>query len=151
MDEFIYSLLLTGEQGLSLFGTLRFRFAAPLAEAAQADQAVQAAKVADGGVPALLAEIAPLGTVTVVVLPVEGTISVPLLTGFSRVPIAGALLATAAGPVTTLFGSTDPARPLFLQFNQISGAQVVGGLQWRTGQTNRLVFSMLGTRLQLAF
>lgn len=139
MDEFIYKLLLTGEQGLSLFGTLRFRFTAPLAE------------VADGGVPALLAEIAPLGTVTVVALPVEGTISVPLLTGFSRVPIAGALLATAAGPVTTLFGSNDPARPLFLQFNQISGTQVVGGLQWRTGQSNRLVFSTLGTRLQLAF
>lgn len=139
MDEFIYNLLLTGEQGLSLFGTLRFRFTAPLAE------------VPDGGVPALLAEIEPIGTVTVVALPVEGSISVPLLTGFSRVPISGVLLATAAGPVTTLFGSNDPARPLFLQFNQISGTQIAGGLQWRPGQPNRLVFSLLGTRLQLPF
>jgi CRISPR/Cas system endoribonuclease Cas6 (RAMP superfamily) len=139
MDEFIYNLLLTGEQGLSLFGTLRFRLTDPLTV------------VPDGGVPALLNQIEPIGTVTVVLLPAEGTISIPLLTGFSRVPISGALFATAAGPVTTLFGSTDSARPLFLQFNQISGNQIAGGVVWRSGEPAELVFSLLGTQLRLPF
>ncbi|MET0319976.1 MAG: hypothetical protein ABW069_04540 [Duganella sp.] len=137
MDELIYNLLLTGEQGLSLFGTLRFRLTDPLAA------------VPDGGVPALLNEIQPIGTVTVVLIPVEGAISIPLLTGFSRVPISGVLLATAAGPVTTLFGSNDSARPLFLQFNQFSGTQIAGGLVWRPGEPTELVFSLLGTQLVL--
>jgi hypothetical protein len=137
MDEFIYNLVLTGEQGLSLFGTLRFRFTDPLAA------------VADGGVPALLSEAQQIGTITVVVLELEGAISIPLLTGFGRVPLNGALLATAAGPVTTLLSSIDAARPLTLQFNQISGTQIAGGLVWRPGQPTELVFSLLGTQLRL--
>lgn len=139
MDEFIYNLLLTGEQGLTLLGTLRYRFVE------------QATAVADGGVPAVLAEAQQIGTITVVALPVAGTISVPLLTGFSRVPISGLVLATAAGPVATLFGSNDPQRPLFTQFNQISSNRIAGGLLWRPGQPGELAFSMLGTQLLLPF
>jgi len=139
MNDFIYNLILTGEQGLTLFGTLRYRFTDPLAT------------VPDGGVPALLAENQQLGVITAVVLPVEGSVSIPLLTGFGRVPLQGVALATAAGPITTVLGSTDPARQVFVQFNQITGNQIAGGLVWRPGEPAELVFSLLGFQLQLPF
>ncbi|MDR7048750.1 hypothetical protein J2X54_001198 [Duganella sp. 3397] len=139
MNDFIYNLILTGEQGLTLFGTLRFRFTDPLAA------------VPDGGVPALLAENQQLGVITAVVIPLEGSISMPLLTGFGRVPLQGVLLATAAGPITTVFGTADPARQIFVQFNQISGNQIAGGTVWRAGEPAELVFSLLGFQLRLPF
>lgn len=137
MDEIIYNLLLTSEQGLTLFGTLRYRLTFP------------AAPVGDGGVPALLAEASNIGTVTVVALPANGSIAIPLLTGLGRVPLAGVALATAAGPVTTLLSSTDINRRLFLQFNQISSNRIAGGLLWRGGQPGEIAFSLLGTQLVL--
>ena len=137
MNDFIYNLILTGEQGLTLFGTLRFRFTDPLAA------------VPDGGVPALLAENQQLGVITAVVIPLEGSISMPLLTGFGRVPLQGVLLGTAAGPITTIMDSTDSARRAFVQFNQISGNQIAGGVQWRPAEQGELVFSLLGTQLRL--
>lgn len=139
MNDFIYNLILTGEQGLTLFGTLRYRFTDPLAS------------VPDGGVPALLAENQQLGVITAVVLPLEGSVSIPLLTGFGRVPMEGVALATAAGPVTTILGSADPARQVFVQFNQISSQQTAGGMVWRPGEPAELVFSLLGFQLQLPF
>ncbi|KQQ32444.1 hypothetical protein ASF61_15555 [Duganella sp. Leaf126] len=137
MNDFIYNLLLTGEQGLTLFGTLRFRFTDPLTA------------VPDGGVPSLLAAHQQLGVVTAVLLPLDGSIAIPLLTGFGRVPLQGFLIATAAGPITTILGSTDNARPAFVQFNQISGNQIAGGVQWRPADPAELVFSLLGTQLRL--
>lgn len=137
MDEIIYNLVLTSEQGLTLFGTLRYRITFP------------AAPLGDGGVPSLLAEVSNVGTVTVVALPANGTIAIPLLTGLGRVPVSGVVLATAAGPVSTLLVSTDASRPLFLQFNQISSNRIAGGLLWRGGQPAELAFSLLGTQLIL--
>lgn len=139
MNDFIYNLILTGEQGLTLFGTLRYRFTDPVAT------------VPDGGVPALLAESRQLGVITAVILPLEGSVSVPLLTGFGTVPLQGILLATAAGPITTILISNDPARQLALQFNQVSGNQIAGGLIWRPGEPAELVFSLLGIQLRLPF
>lgn len=139
MNDFIYNLILTGEQGLTLFGTLRFRLTNPLAE------------VPDGGVPALLAENEQLGVITAVFIPIEGSVAIPLLTGFGSVPLQGAILATPAAPLTTILGSSDPSRQVFVQFNQISGDKIAGGLVWRPGDPAELVFSFLGVQLRLPF
>ncbi|MET0319979.1 MAG: hypothetical protein ABW069_04555 [Duganella sp.] len=139
MDELIYNLLLTGEQGLTVFGTLRYRFTGPLA--------------GTGDSETLAASYPPrqLGVVTVVPVPVAGTLSVPLLTGFGRVPIAGVVLVTPAAGLLTVFVSDDPARRLLLQCNDIGTNRIAGGLLWRPRDPAELVFSLLGTRLLLPF
>jgi hypothetical protein len=136
MDEIIFNILLTNRFGLSLPGTLRIRFT---------DLDAIAPK---GDIGAVLAAIAaqPV-SIEAAVFELEGTLSVPLLTGARPVPLAGSGLATAAGAIGFVLGGTDPARPLRLLFNVLDVQDIAGGLVWRAGQPGEQVFSFLGTQL----
>lgn len=137
MDEIIYNLLLTGRSGLSLPGTLRFRFT-------DLDALAPAVDVA-----ALLAKAAQPVSIEVAVFQLEGALSVPLLTGVRPVPLAGFALATAAGAVGFVLSSTDPARRLDILFNLLDLQTIAGGMVWRRGQFGELVLSLLGTQQAL--
>lgn len=137
MDEIIYTLLLTGRSGLSLPGTLRFRFTDLDALAQKVD------------IAALLAKAAQPVSIEVAVFQLEGSLTVPLLTGARPVPLAGIALGTAAGPVGVVLSSTDPARRADLLFNLLDLQTIAGGMVWRRGQLGQLVFSLLGTQLDL--
>lgn len=137
MDEIVYNLLLKSPQGLGLLGTLRYRFTD-----------LDALKAGD--VSAVLEAAREVSTVEFSVFTVEGTLSVPLLSGFTPVPISGISLISLLGPpLTTLFSSTDTSRGLGLQFNSIDADHIGGGLLWRPGELRQQVFSVLGTRLAL--
>ena len=135
MDEIIYSLLLTGRFGLSLPGTLRIRFTDLDALSRRVD------------VAAMLAAAPQPVTVEVAVFQLEGTLSVPLLTGVRPVPLRGVALGTAAGPIGVVLGSTDPARPVDVLFNLLDLQTIAGGVVWRRGRFGELVLSLLGTQL----
>lgn len=137
MDEFVYSLLLKGTQGLTLLGTLRYRFTDLAADARARDM------------QALMGAAIDRPTIELFILPAEGTISVPLLTGLTPVPISGIGFGSPAGLLTVLLSSTDDTRGLSLQINPIDATHIGGGLTWKPGQPDTLVFSVLGT--QLAF
>lgn len=135
MDEIIDNLLLTGRSGLSLPGTLRFRFTDLDALAPTVD------------VAALVAKAAQSVTVEVGIFQLAGSLSVPLLTGARPVPLAGFALFTNAAPVGFVLSSTDPARRLDLLFNLLDARTSAGGMVWRRGQSGELVLSLLGTQL----
>lgn len=143
MEETIYNLLLTGEQGIALFGTLRVRVLAPAAPGLALP--VQAALL-----PAPVAA-QPLGTATFVALPLQGSLSVPLLTGFGRVPLNGVLLLSPAAGLAYDLSSNEPSRRLIVKFNNTEGVRIAGGLLWQPGSPAQLAFSFIGTRLQLPF
>lgn len=134
MDEFIYSLLLKGTQGLTLLGTLRYR--------------LTNLDVAPGArdIQALMGEALQHPTIELFAFGAEGTISVPLLTGATPVPIGGVAFGSPAGLLTVLFSSTDEARGLALQINPIDATHIGGGMFWHPGQNGALVFSVLGTQ-----
>lgn len=135
MDEIAFNIILTSRFGLSLPGTLRLRFT-------DLD-----AVLPRGDIGAVLAAIPrPVG-IDVAVFQLAGTLSVPLLTGARPAPVAGAALATPAGPIGFVLGGTDPARPLRLLFNNLEVQDIAGGLVWRAGQFGEQVFSLLGTQL----
>lgn len=143
MEEIIYRLLLTGAQGLTLFGTLRLRVLPQLA--ATLDGALPSA----APLAVALAAAQPLGTATFVAVPLQGTLSVPLLTGLRSVPLNGVLLLSPAAGLAYDMSSADPARPLLLKFNNLDGVRIAGGVSWRPGDPVLLALSLLGTRLQL--
>ena len=134
MDEFIYRLLLKGTQGLTLLGTLRYRLT-------DLDAATGARDI-----EALMGQALQHPTIELFVLGAEGSISVPLLTGATPVPISGIAFGSPAGLLTVLFSSTDDTRSLGLQVNPIDATHIGGGLTWRQGQPDALVFSVLGTQ-----
>ncbi|MEV4777774.1 hypothetical protein [Burkholderia sp. LMU1-1-1.1] len=138
MDEIVYSLLLKGTQGLTLLGTLRYRFTDLTADARARDM------------QALMGAAIDRPTIELFILPVEGTISVPLLTGATPVPISGIGFGSPAGLLTVLFSSTDDTRSLSLQINPIDATHIGGGLVWKPGQPGTLLFSVLGTQLAFA-
>lgn len=130
MDDNIYSLFLKSAQGVTLLGTLRY--VTDFTALASDDPPPQQASV--GGV----------------IYPARGSITIPLLTGITPVPLSGRSVYVFMGePVLTLLASTDPARPLRLQFNPIDFERIAGGLVWRPGAPLQQVFSFLGRRLQL--
>lgn len=138
MDEFVYSLLLKGTQGLTLLGTLRYHFT-DLTAATRAHD-----------IQALMGETINHPTIELFVVPAEGSISVPLLTGLKPVPIAGVGFGSPAGLLTVLFNSTDPKRGLGMQINPIDATHIGGGLVWKPGEPGTMVFSVLGTQLEFA-
>lgn len=134
MDEVVYNLMLKSPQGLGLLGTLRYRYTD-----------LDALNTSD--VSALLDQALEVPTMELSVFTVVGTLSVPLLTGLTEVPVSGISLVSLLGPtLATLFNSTDPARRLGLQFNFIDNNHIGGGLGWRPGELVQQVFSVLGTR-----
>ncbi|MBP1202642.1 hypothetical protein JOD97_000656 [Duganella sp. 1411] len=134
MDEFIYSLLLKGTQGLTLLGTLRYRLNFDTAAAGTRD------------IHALMDEALQHPNIGLFAFGAEGTISVPLLTGATPVPISGAGFGSVAGLLTVLLNSTDQTRSLGLQINPIDSTHIGGGMSWHPGQPGALVFSVLGTQ-----
>lgn len=136
MDDQIYSLFLKSAQGITLLGTLRYAtdFAAASDAQAGSDAAPPQQQTSVGGV----------------VYPARGSITIPLLTGATPVPLSGRSVYVFMGePVLTLLASTDPARPLRLQFNPFDVERIAGGLVWRPGAPLQQVFSFLGRRLPL--
>ena len=137
MDEIVYNLLLTSPQGLTLLGTLRYRFTDL--------DALQGADVA-----ALIEQAQQVSTAEFTIFRLQGTLSVPLLTGFSPVPIEGLSFVSLLGPtLTNLFSSREPLRRLDMQFNFIDNSHIGGGLLWRPGTLRQTPFSILGTHLSL--
>jgi hypothetical protein len=139
MDEFVYSLLLKGTQGLTLLGTLRYRFTDLAADAE--------ARARARDMQALMGAAIDRPTIELFILPVEGTLSVPLLTGLTPVPLSGIGFGSPAGLLTVLFFSTDETRGASMQINPIDATHIGGGLTWQPGQPGTLVFSVLGTAL----
>lgn len=146
MDEFVYSLLLKGTQGLTLLGTLRFRFL----DLTAAKDLTAANRARD--VQALMGAAIDRSSIALFVLPAEGSISVPLLSGLTPVPISGIGFGSPVGLLTVLLESSDDARRVNLQINPIDAPHIGGGLSWQLGQQQEgeLLFSVLGTRLELA-
>lgn len=134
MDEVIYDLLLTSRYGLTLLGTLRYGYANPQDEVARG-----------GDFAAMLAEALQRPSFEFAAFALKGTLSVPLLNGFRSVPITGVALVSPAAPLTTLFTSAGPSRPIDLQFNSFDLREIFGGLMWRKGQPGQVLFSVLGT------
>lgn len=138
MDELIYNLLLKGTQGLTLLGTLRFRITDLSADVRLGDHA------------ALMKQALERQTVELFVLQVEGTLSVPLITGATPVPLSGLAFGSVAGLLTVLFSSTDDARGVGLQIIPLDATHTGGGLNWQPGSPANLVFSLLGTQAPFA-
>lgn len=142
MDEFVYSLLLKGTQGLTLLGTLRYRFTDLTASTRARD------------IQALMGETIDRPTIELFILPAEGSLSVPLVTGPTPVQIAGIGFGSPAGLLTVLFSSSEdspnPNRSISMQINPIDATHIGGGLVLRPGGPGMLVFSVLGTQLEFA-
>ena len=137
MDELVYNLLLQSPQGLTLLGTLRYRYTD-----------LEALEV--GQVSALMEQAQQVSTAEFTLFKLQGTLSVPLLTGLSPVPIDGLSFVSFLGPtLTNLFSSTDPSRRLDMQFNFIDNNHIAGGLLWRPNSLRQQAFSILGTRLPM--
>lgn len=141
MDEIIYDLLLKSPQGFMLLGRLRFHIIFPQLQAGKGI----------GDVSALLTETLERPVTTMDVQRLEGGIVVQFLTGPRPVPIAGQALGAGMAPLplTALFNSTDPARPLFLQIGFLDATHIGGGLLWLPGTPRQLKFSVLGTQRPL--
>ncbi|HWW69939.1 MAG TPA: hypothetical protein VN089_08365 [Duganella sp.] len=137
MDEIVYNLLLKSPYGLTLLGTLRYRYTD-----------LDALKA--GELSALMAQARQVDTVELSLFKLAGTLSVPLLTGLTPVPLEGISFVSLLGPtLTNLLGSTDDTRGLQMQFNFLGRDNIAGGLLWRPGELRQQVFSILGTRLAL--
>lgn len=138
MDELVYSLLIRTAQGLTLLGTLRFRVLY-LQPAHRADAAA-------AGVPTPTQQPS---TVDLDVYPLEGSISIPLLTGLQPVPLAGVAWFPLIGPfVTGVLGETAQRFGPSMQIFELDPGHICGGLLWRANEPGALTFSVLGTQVR---
>jgi hypothetical protein len=137
MDEISYNLLLKGTQGLTLLGTLRYSLT------------FSDAVTRFGDTAALIEEALQRPVVELFVIQAQGTLSVPLITGPTPVPLTGLAFGGVAGVITVLFSTSDETRSLSLQINPIDATHIGGGLNWQPGQPGNLIFSVLGTQLTL--
>lgn len=138
MDELSYKLLLKSTLGLALLGTFKYKLGStmPLQRAA-------------ADVETLLSQLQQQSTIDLSVYPIDGAVSIPLLTGLADVPLSGILLVGPLVPVTAIMSSTDPNRNVFFQFNDLTFDQIAGGMVWRPGEPGEHIFSVLGRQLQL--
>ena len=146
MEESIFTLLLKTAQGLTLFGTLRFRidFTQPV------DGPANAAAPGGADVAKLYSQVQQQTTFDLFAYQIDGSVTIPYVTGLRPVPITGLALFTFLGPPATFItSSTEPQRNLFFQFYQLTNDNLAGGLVWRPGEPGELIFSALGTQLQL--
>lgn len=136
MDDLVYDLLLKSAQGLTLFGTLRFRFTDLDAVNGIAD------------VPALMKAALEQTYVTLDIFQMAGEISVQFLTGPRALPLVGVSFSRPAAPLplTTILNGGDDTRQLSMQFNYFDATEIAGGLVWQYGTPRETRFSILGTR-----
>lgn len=135
MDEAIYNLLLTGATGLSLFGTLRFRFIGDGA----ANAAAEPQKPGDAAPQQQGFELAQVA--------MEGDIIVPALAGLRRIALRGVGYGTAAGAVWQTLSSTGTTPRVVVQFNFSENFQITGGVTWLAVPGAPAAFGMLGKQL----
>lgn len=133
MDYAVFDLLLQSTLGMTLLGTLRFRY--------PPDAVVDGANSVD----TLLADALQRPTFQLDVLALEGEIRIGLLTGARPVPLGGLVFLGPLVPLTLLFNSTDPARGLGLQLFLAGPTRLAGGLIWQAGTPREMVFSVLAT------
>lgn len=138
MEDDIYNLFLTSEQGLSLFGTLRIRRPQLVAADGSARLPPLAPAATDALVPATQ-EITPIL--------VTGSISVPFLSLFRQIPLRGTVYATAAGLFTIVLNSGNTQPAIGLQLIPYGSEDLGGFVVWRTTNFSELVFSALGRQL----
>jgi len=134
MEDDIYNLFLTSEQGLSLFGTLRIR----RLPAAGGTLPLPAPGAADALVPATQ-ELTPIA--------ITGAISVPLLALFRQIPLRGTMYGTAAGLFTIVLDSGNARPAIVLQITPFGSDDLGGFVVWGTGNFSELVFSALARQL----
>lgn len=127
MEDDIYNLFLTSEQGLSLFGTLRIR-RLPATVAGGADALVPATQ-----------ELTPIA--------VTGSISVPLLALFRQIPLRGTMYGTAAGLFTIVLDSGNARPAVGLQITPFGSDDLGGFVVWSASNFSELVFSALARQL----
>lgn len=138
MQDDIYNLFLTNEQGWSVYGTLRLRLVQPLT---------------DGGsvrLPPLLGEALVPATQELTPIPVEGAISVPLLLPFREVPLRGIAFATPIGLFSFALDSGNARPSAAIQLFPFGSPDLGGFLIWSTGHFGELVFSTLARQLPRA-
>lgn len=139
MEDDIYNLFLTSEQGWSLFGTLRLRLTQPLTS---------------GGslrLPPLLdAALAP-ATQQLTPLPITGSISIPLLLPFRAVPLRGIAFATPAGLFSFALDSGNARPAAGIQLFPFGSPDLGGFVVCGTSAYSELVFSALARQLPRAF
>lgn len=141
MEELVYNVLLKSAGGLTLLGTLRFRFK----ELDDTAGAAGAPCVAD--MSSLLARAREHTSIELDVLGVEGTISAPLLTGAAPLPLQGVAYAMPPAPLPlTAMLSGDFSLGLGTQFSFIDATHVTGGLTWRYDTPRQVIFSIFGVR-----
>ena len=133
MDYATFDLLLQSTWGMTLLGTLRFRYPPEALANGAGDPA------------ALLADTLQRPTTELYVVPLEGEIRIGLLTGTRPVPLSGLSFNGYLVPLTLLFYSTDPARGVGLQLFLLGPTRLAGGLIWQAGTPREMVFSVLAT------
>lgn len=136
MDELVYDLLLKSARGLTLLGTLRFRFTDL--------DAVQG--VAD--MPSLMAAALDQQYVELDIYQMAGTVAVQFLTGTQPVELLGVSFSRppTPKPLTTILNGGLAARSVGMQFNYFDATHIGGGLVWAFGTPGEVKFSVLGTR-----
>lgn len=134
MEEFLYSLLLTGQQGLTLPGTARL----------QVDFSAGADSMGALAAPPLQRPI-----IEVSLVPVTGVITIPLLAGLAPIPVSGVCYLGVIAPFWFTVSGGSLLTPLNMQFNFSGNNNIIGGVSWRRGQPLGRAFGMLGTRLAL--
>lgn len=136
MDELVYDLLLKSARGLTLFGTLRFRFTDLDAVRGSAEAR------------SLMAAALEQSYVELDVYQMAGEISVQFLTGARALPLIGVSFTSPPSPlpVTTILNGGDDTRQLSMQFNYFDPTQIAGGLLSQYGTPRETRFSILGTR-----
>lgn len=134
MEDTIYSLFLTSEQGWSLYGTLRLRLRFP-----------DAAATGSNALPPMVREALQPSLQELTPIPLEGELSVPLLSPFRQVPLTGVAYGTAAG-LLSLAADSGAARPRAgIQLFPFS--EDAGVLIWGATAYSELVFSVLARQL----
>lgn len=134
MEEFLYSVLLTGQQGLTLPGTARL----------QVDFSAGA-----NSMEALAAAPLQRPIIEVSLVPVTGAVVIPLLSGLRPIPVSGVCYLGLFGPLWFVVRGGSLFTPLVMQFNFSANNTIIGGVSWRRGQPLGRAFGMLGTRLAL--
>lgn len=136
MDEIVYNLLLKNRAGLLALGQLRYRLRDFGAEAVDAGGPTLLAR------PELWKQQQDQPRIGVAVFRAEGTLTVPLLTGWQAVPVSGVAYFVLIGPPLWTYLATESGQTL-VSFNQVNTEQIGGGLLREPGQQ---AFALLGRR-----
>ena len=139
MEDEIYNLFVTSEQGWSLFGTLRLRRIEPDASTGSVRLPAQASEA-----------LVPV-TQELVPVPIEGEISLPLLAAFRQVPLRGIAFATAAGLFSFALDSDNTRPSAGIQLFPFGSPELGGFVIWGSSNYSELVFSVLARQLPRAF